>query len=363
MESLVMSPFWQGKSVLVTGHTGFKGSWLSLWLTELGATVHGLAMPPDTSPTLFEQLHLSTAVDHVVGDVRNASLVASRVHDVQPDVVFHLAAQPLVMRSYAQPALTWETNVMGTVHVLEALRSLDKAVAVVIATTDKVYENLESRHAYRETDRLGGRDPYSASKSATELAVASWRSSFFCESFGTRVATARAGNVIGGGDWAEDRIIPDLIRALAADRPVRVRNADAVRPWQHVLEPLSAYLLLAERLHGSNSFELQDAFNFGPSLDGCRTVGDLVVECLRWWPGKWEAASLAGAPHEAELLTLSTEKANSLLGWQPRWSFSEGVAHTISWYRRGDSTAHAVCLRQIEEYSAGIGGGATPEQS
>ncbi len=345
-----MSPFWQGKSVLVTGHTGFKGSWLSLWLTELGATVHGLALPPDTSPSLFDQLHLSTAVDHFVGDVRNASLVASRVHDVQPDVVFHLAAQPLVRRSYAEPMLTWETNVMGTVHVLEALRSLDKSVAVVIATTDKVYENLESRHAYRETDRLGGRDPYSASKSATELAVASWRSSFFSASFGTRVATARAGNVIGGGDWAEDRIIPDLVRALAADRTVRVRNADAVRPWQHVLEPLSGYLLLAEKLHGGDSLSLQDAFNFGPSLDGCRTVGELVVECLLWWPGMWEAAPVAGAPHEAELLTLSTEKANSLLGWQPHWTFSRGVEHTISWYRENGSAARNVCLKQIEEF-------------
>jgi CDP-glucose 4,6-dehydratase len=350
MESLVMSPFWQGKSVLLTGHTGFKGSWLSLWLTELGATVHGLSLPPDTSPSLFEQLHLSTAVDHVVGDVRNASLVASRVRDVQPDVVFHLAAQPLVRRSYAEPALTWETNVMGTVHVLEALRSLDKVSAVVIATTDKVYENLESRHAYRETDRLGGRDPYSASKSATELAVASWRSSFFGEAVGTRVATARAGNVIGGGDWAEDRIIPDLIRALAADRPVRVRNADSVRPWQHVLEPLSGYLLLAEKLHGGNSFELQDAFNFGPNSDSCRTVGELVVECLRCWPGTWEAASVAGAPHEASLLTLSIEKANSLLGWWPRWSFAESVEHTVSWYREANSTARDVCLQQIERY-------------
>lgn len=350
--------FWEGKTVLVTGHTGFKGSWLSLWLTELGAAVHGLALPPDTSPSLFSQLDLARSIDHFPGDIRTATLVASRVHDVQPDVVFHLAAQPLVRRSYDEPALTWETNVMGTVHLLEALRSLDKLCAVVVATTDKVYENREWLHAYRENDRLGGRDPYSASKSATELAVATWRSSFFSESSGIRVATARAGNVIGGGDWAADRIVPDLVRALTAGRRVRVRNPHSIRPWQHVLEPLSGYLMLAENLHGSESPWLQDAFNFGPNHDGCRTVGDLVIECLRWWPGEWEAASTPGAPHEAGLLMLAIEKARSVLGWEPRWTFSEAVENTISWFRHVEASEREACVHQIKAYclcSPGVG--------
>ncbi|MCG3775436.1 MAG: CDP-glucose 4,6-dehydratase [Nitrospira sp.] len=346
-----MSEFWRDKRVLVTGHTGFKGSWLTLWLTQLGATVHGLALQPDTSPSLFNQLELSGSVDHFLGDVRNASLVANRVVDIQPDVVFHLAAQPLVRRSYGEPALTWETNVMGTVHLLDALRSLDKLCAVVVATTDKVYENLEWLHAYRETDRLGGRDPYSSSKSATELAVASWRSSFFEEGSGIRVASARAGNVIGGGDWAEDRILPDLIRALAAGRRILVRNPESIRPWQHVLEPLSGYLLLAEKLHGSNSPLLKDAFNIGPNLDGCRTVGELVTECLHWWPGEWQASSVTGAPHEAGLLTLATEKARYVLGWQPRWSFGEAVKHTMKWYRHEHGAGRDICLQQLRAYS------------
>ena len=349
MESLGMSGFWEGKRVLVTGHTGFKGSWLSLWLTELGATVHGLALPPDTTPALFNQLDLAASVDHFVGDIRNAELVADRVWRVQPDVVFHLAAQPLVRRSYSEPALTWETNVMGTVHVLEALRSLDNLCAVVVVTTDKVYENREWLHAYRETDRLGGHDPYSSSKSAAELAVASWRSSFFTDSSGIRVATARAGNVIGGGDWAADRIVPDLVRALSAGEPVQVRNPGSVRPWQHVLEPLSGYLLLAEKLYLSDSVLLQDAFNFGPGFDGFRSVGDLVTECLRWWPGEWEASGAVGGPHEAGLLALATEKAHSLLGWQPRWSFAEGVKQTMAWYLQIQAGVdqQSMCLLQI----------------
>jgi len=285
-----------------------------------------------------------------VGDIRNASLVADRVHSVQPDAIFHLAAQPLVRHSYSEPALTWDTNVMGTVHLLNALRSLDKLCAVVVATTDKVYENREWPHAYREIDRLGGRDPYSASKAAAELAITSWRSSFLGESSRIRVASARAGNVIGGGDWAENRIVPDLVRALTVGLPVHVRNPSSVRPWQHVLEPLSGYLLLAESLHGSDSSRLQDAFNFGPNPDSFRTVEELVVECLHSWPGQWQALSVAGAPHEAGLLTLATEKARALLGWQPCWSFSDSVKHTVSWYRQQEDSRRETCLRQIAEY-------------
>ncbi|MCG3774014.1 MAG: CDP-glucose 4,6-dehydratase [Nitrospira sp.] len=350
LEDLGMNEFWGGKRVLVTGHTGFKGSWLSLWLTEFGATVHGLALPPATTPALFDQLDLASSVDHFVGDVRNAKLVADRIGRVEPDVIFHLAAQPLVRRSYAEPLQTWETNVMGTVHVLEALRSLDNLCAVVVITTDKVYQNREWLHAYRETDRLGGHDPYSSSKSAAELAVGSWRSSFFTDSSGIRVASARAGNVIGGGDWAADRVVPDLVRALTAGEPVQVRNPGSVRPWQHVLEPLSGYLLLAEHLYLSSSVLLQDAFNFGPGVDGFRSVGDLVAECLRWWPGEWEASGAVGGPHEAGLLALATEKAHSLLGWQPRLSFAEGVKQTISWYALDRSSIRDACLHQIKGY-------------
>ncbi len=344
-----MSGFWEGKRVLITGHTGFKGSWLSLWLTELGAAVHGLALPPDTTPSSFVQLNLASSVGHFVGDIRNSDVVADRLRSVQPDVVFHLAAQPLVRRSYAEPVRTWQTNVMGTVHVLQALRSLDNLCAVVVVTTDKVYDNREWLHAYRETDRLGGHDPYSSSKSAAEMAVASWRSSFFTGSSGVRVASARAGNVIGGGDWAADRIVPDLVRALMAGAPLQVRNPGSVRPWQHVLEPLSGYLSLAEKLYLDDSVLLQDAFNFGPALDGFRTVGELVTECLRWWPGQWEAPPVVSAPHEARLLALATEKARLLLGWQPRWSFVEGVAETMAWYKdfHDGLDVRSRCLMQI----------------
>jgi CDP-glucose 4,6-dehydratase len=325
--------FWAGKRVLLTGHTGFKGSWLALWLSSLGARVSGYALEPDTTPSLFKQLNLLDEIDHCIADIRDLALLRRRVTHVRPDVVFHMAAQPLVRRSYAEPVLTWQTNVMGTAHLLDALRDADHPCAVVIVTTDKVYENREWLHAYRETDRLGGHDPYSSSKAACELAVDSWRNSFFRSGSPVRIATARAGNVIGGGDWAEDRIVPDLARAITAGRPLVVRNADSVRPWQHVLDPLSGYMRLAERLFTSADPQYQSAFNFGPDTSGARTVRDLVDLAFTAWPGALEAPPAGPARHEAQLLTLSNTKAGTVLGWTPTWGFDEAVGATVGWYR------------------------------
>ena len=348
--------FWAGKRVLVTGHTGFKGSWLSLWLTTLGAKVFGYALEPDTEPSLFEQLGLVNDVDHLIADIRDPAAVIARVVVVRPDVVFHMAAQPLVRRSYTDPLLTWQTNVMGTAYLLDSLRSLDGPCAAVIVTTDKVYENRESAHAYLETDRLGGHDPYSSSKAACELAVDSWRRSFFRQDWPVRIATARAGNVIGGGDWAEDRIVPDLARSLAAGQPLVVRNPESVRPWQHVLDPLSGYMRLAEQLYSSGDAQYQSAFNFGPAAAGARPVSDLVRVALAEWPGETASPPPGTPPHEARLLTLESAKARSMLGWAPRWNFRDSVRATVAWYRgvHAGQSARNLSLEDIEAYGGSI---------
>lgn len=344
--------FWKGRSVLVTGHTGFKGSWLTLWLTILGARVAGFAVEPDTTPSLFNQLCLADDIDHVIGDVRDPRAIGERVTMTRPDVVFHMAAQPLVRRSYAEPVATWQTNVMGTVHLLEALRAVQHQCAVVIVTTDKVYENREWEHAYRETDRLGGYDPYSSSKAACELATDSWRKSFFAAGSPVGIASARAGNVIGGGDWAADRIVPDLARALGAGRSVTVRNPEFVRPWQHVLDPLSGYLMLARRLYESDDPSLRSAFNFGPAAEDSRTVGDVVREAFATWPGTATYAAAGPAVHEARLLTLATDKARKILGWKPGYHFQRAVLETMTWYRAcaGGADARAVSTEQLVRY-------------
>jgi CDP-glucose 4,6-dehydratase len=350
VEALGMS-FWSGKRVLVTGHTGFKGAWLSLWLTQLGAHVTGLSLPPDTKPALFDLLGLAKDIDHRTGDIRDADLVKRALAEAAPDVVLHLAAQALVLRGYREPLETWHTNVMGTAHVLEAIRALDKPCVAVLITTDKVYQNNEWEFSYRESDRLGGHDPYSASKAASELVISSWRQSYFGPGSPVRIASARAGNVIGGGDWAENRIIPDLIKAVRDGRPVKLRNPHAVRPWQHVLEPLGGYLLLAQRLAESDRLAYQDSFNFGPAADAERTVGELVKESLQHWPGSVEDVSVPGQLHEASRLALSIERARSRLGWEPLWNFSRTVQETINWYR--DSTTAApreLTLRNIRDY-------------
>ncbi len=348
--------FWAGKRVLVTGHTGFKGSWLSLWLSELGAQVSGLSLEPETHPSLFNQLQLERRLKHHwIADIRDFGAVADAVEASQPQVVLHLAAQPLVRRSYRDPLGTWATNVQGSLHVLEALKVLQHPCAVVMVTTDKVYENQEWDYGYREADRLGGHDPYSASKAAAELAIASWRSSF-CGSAGHQtsslaIATARAGNVIGGGDWSEDRIVPDATRALSAGEPIPVRNPLATRPWQHVLEPLGGYICLSQALL-SDSRPPCEAFNFGPTLASNRPVEELVTAMLSQWPGSWLDQRDLAPPHEANLLHLQIDKAYHRLGWAPCWDFATTVQRTVEWYfrQRQGTSALTCCLADLEAY-------------
>jgi len=349
LESLVMfAKAFRNKTVWLSGHTGFKGAWLAQWLLGLGATVHGFALKPATTPALFNQLGLAKKLRHQIADIRDPAAVRESVKKSQPDFVFHLAAQPLVRLSYEQPVETYDTNVMGTVHVMEALRHLKKPCAAVFVTTDKCYENREWLHGYREEDPLGGHDPYSSSKAAAEIAIAAWRRSFFAH-HPVRLASARAGNVIGGGDWARDRIVPDCIRALQRKNPIAVRNPEATRPWQHVLEPLSGYLWLAARLRQTSPIQLQhaSAFNFGPGHDANRTVADLVVEILKHWPGRWKNTSNPRAVHEARLLQLATDKAHALLGWSPAWNFSQAVESTVQWYRHTETESAPAAIQQL----------------
>ena len=372
------------KRVWLSGQTGFKGSWLTQWLLELGAEVHGYGLEPDTRPALFEQLKLDRQIEHEINDIRNAERVQKSIHSFRPDFIFHLAAQPLVRRSYAIPLETYETNVMGTAHVLEAVRKYvasgkaPRVLPVVVVTTDKVYENLENGRRNRETDRLGGRDPYSSSKAMAEQVVTSYRQSFFQDG-PVRLVSARAGNVIGGGDWAEDRIVPDAIRALGKGKPIPVRNPNSVRPWQHVLDPLSGYLTLAAALRNPTSrireleFRIENpearnsrnprspiphpvyygAYNFGPNRDANRTVGELVEEILKNWEGKWEKLKTSGAPREAGLLQLDNCLARRELGWRPKWGFQKAIAETTGWYQdvhQQKSTEARATLDQIERY-------------
>jgi CDP-glucose 4,6-dehydratase len=322
-----------GKRVLVTGNTGFKGSWLSLWLHDLGADVFGFALPPDGPVSHFEQLGLHRLIDHVDGDVRDLDAVMKAFDRARPDVVIHLAAQPLVRRSYRDPKETFDTNVGGGVNVLEAVRATSSVRALMFATSDKCYRNRETHVGYVETDELGGHDPYSASKAAAELAFASYNDSYFRSRAGFGAASARAGNVIGGGDWAEDRIIPDCIRALANDEVIRIRSPKATRPWQHVLEPLSGYLVLTARLLESPS-AFTGSWNFGPAETSIHTVGDVVEAAItHWGSGRVEVVPQDGELHEAGLLSLNCAKAHTKLDWQPRWDFATTMERTVSWYR------------------------------
>lgn len=352
---------YKDKRVLLTGHSGFKGSWLAHWLLQLGAEVTGYSLPPPTAPALFDQIGLATRMDHIIGDVRDLAALRDVVDHVKPAFVFHLAAQPLVRLSYLQPVETYSTNVMGTVNLLEAVRLTGHNCAVVVVTTDKCYENREWVHSYREEDSMGGYDPYSSSKGAAELVVAAYRRSYF-SSPGCliRVASARAGNVIGGGDWALDRIVPDCIRSLTAGSAIPVRNKVATRPWQHVLEPLGGYLWLGAALAQPALLPerpqtlFQSAFNFGPTLDSNRTVLDLVREIHKHWPGDWNDLSDPNAPHEAKLLNLSIDKAHHLLQWRPIWNFSETVHRTTHWYKEcHDAPQYSLKItnQQIEQYT------------
>jgi CDP-glucose 4,6-dehydratase len=358
MENLDLKTIYSGRKVWISGHTGFKGSWLAEWLLELGAEVSGYSLQPPTRPSLFEQLELAKRLDHHIADINDAIAVRAAIHEFKPDFVFHLAAQPLVRASYRNPVETFSTNVLGTAHVLDALRDASHPCTAVFITTDKCYENRDWVHGYRENDRLGGYDPYSASKAAAELVIDSYRRSFFNQpGSNVRIASARAGNVIGGGDWAEDRIVPDAIRHLIHGKSIPVRNPRATRPWQHVLEPLGGYLSLAAHLSlAKESGELASAFNFGPNVQSNRSVEELVTEIFKSWPGQWEHLPPPGpALHEARLLHLNHDKAYHLLGWEPKWNFATTIKHTVDWYRNVNDGGNAleITRRQIRQFEGG----------
>jgi CDP-glucose 4,6-dehydratase len=359
MSSTLFNGAFAGKKIFVTGHTGFKGSWLCEWLLQLGAEITGYSLPPRTKPALFSQLGLKSRLNHILGDIRDFESLKRVLQKSKPDFVFHLAAQPLVRESYAQPVKTFQTNLMGTVNLLEALRGLQNPCAAVFITTDKCYENRERHRGYGEEDCLGGHDPYSASKATAEIAISAYRRSFF-QNHPVKITSVRAGNVIGGGDWAADRIVPDCIRALQKKSPIPVRNKIATRPWQHVLEPLGGYLWLGAKISGfkTNDGKLCSAFNFGPNREANRTVRELVEEILKHWPGRWIDKSNTRAVHEAKLLHLETTKALRLLKWKPVWNFSETIEQTVIWYRataKSPECAQDFLLGQIFDYCAVAG--------
>ena len=357
-----------GRSVLLTGHTGFKGSWLALWLSELGARVTGYALPPETSPALFHAARVEDVLDrHVLGDIRDRSAVSAAVREAEPDIVLHLAARTVVREGYARPAEHFSVNVDGTTAVLDAVRELDRPCAVVVVTSDKCYANDESGRPFTETDPLGGHDPYSASKAAQELVTQSYRLSFFDPAAGPgadrparRVASGRAGNVIGGGDWTPDGLVADLARARARGEAIVLRSPAAVRPWQHVLEPLSGYLTLADRLAGPDGGTVGPAYNFGPHPADEATVEELVSRVLAAWDPSggaagvgWRSEPVASAAHEASVLRLAVERARDELGWEPRWRLEEALQRTARWYRhieRDASAARDECLTDIRAY-------------
>jgi len=344
--------FWAGKRVFLTGHTGFKGGWLALWLQRMGAQVSALALPPATEPNLFSTARVDQGMDSRFVDLRQAQEVASALRASQPEVVFHLAAQPLVRESYRHPLDTYATNVMGTAHVLDALRDLPSVRVAVMITTDKVYRPLVPPRPYQEGDPLGGHDPYSASKAACELVIASYRDSWLAAQ-GVALASARAGNVIGGGDWSAERLIPDVVRAWQAEQPVVIRAPHATRPWQHVLEPLAGYLVLAQRLWVQP--ELAGAYNFGPESDAEASVQQ-VVELARaaYGAGAFRIEGDAQGWHEADALALDASHTRRVLGVQPRWSLAQAVARTMAWYRALHSGADArtLCLADLEAFTS-----------
>ena len=346
--------FWRGKRVFVTGHTGFKGGWLTLWLTELGAEVHGYALAPPTKPSLFDVTGLQARLGgHTQGDLRDAARLAQAVRQARPDILLHLAAQALVRPSYANPLETLAVNVLGTAHVLEAVRHTSCVRALINVTSDKCYENREWLWPYRENEALGGADPYSASKACAELVGAAYRTAFLADA-GVHVASARAGNVIGGGDWAADRLVPDFLRAIDAERPLSIRSPAAIRPWQHVLEPLAGYLLLAERLFAEDGAAYAEAWNFGPADEDARPVCWVVEYLCSRVPGARWQCDTAHHPHEAHTLKLDSAKARTRLGWRPRWRLEEALKRTLDWHlawRAGADMAE-YSLGQVRAYQA-----------
>lgn len=358
--------FYRDRKVLITGHTGFKGSWFSLWLAKAEAQVFGYSLPPPGNPALFDMLQMKDIVQHQIADIRDFNQLSKTIFRIKPDIIFHFAAQSLVGQSYSSPLETIEVNTLGTANVMEAVRHAGVPAAVVIVTSDKCYRNRDWDFGYRETDELGGDDPYSASKGAAEIMVHSWRTSFFnparIHEHGVRLASVRAGNVIGGGDYAVDRIIPDCIRYLQAGESIVVRNPNHTRPWQHVLEPLSGYLALgAKLLKFPESAEFCEPFNFGPGVDSNRNVRELVEEVIECWgDGSWHHLRNERANRETTLLHVSSDKAFHKLDWQPKWGFKETIANTVEWYKRAASIEDYRQLRQltekqIQKYEDGLG--------
>ena len=351
---------YEGKKVLVTGSTGFKGSWMCQWLLSLGAEVYGYSLEPPTEPAVYDQLNLKSRIDQHIGDINNYEEFKGYIQKVNPDIIFHLAAQALVRDSYSIPLETFQTNVMGTAFLLQAVNELKISTTIIIITSDKAYENKEWLFGYREIDAYGGYDPYSASKGAAEIALSSWKRSFFhpdkFEDHGVKIASVRAGNVIGGGDWAKDRIVPDCIRFLSNGDTIKVRNPYATRPWQHVLEPLGGYLLTGSRLLQADEKEFRkyDTFNFGPQITSNKNVESLVTEIIKnWGSGTWDY-NKDDAMHEASLLNLSIDKAYHLLQWTPAWDFETTLAKTVEWYKTNhERPTEIVDLtnKQIEDYS------------
>jgi CDP-glucose 4,6-dehydratase len=358
VEALVSG--WRDRRVLVTGHTGFKGSWLSLWLHAKGADVTGFALPPPSEPSLFEAARIGELVTHHEGDVRDLTAVRAVVEESRPEVIFHLAAQPLVRLSYQEPVDTYATNVMGTVHLLEAARRASDVRAIVCVTSDKCYENREWVWPYRESDPMGGHDPYSSSKGCAELVASAYRSAFFAQ--GPALATVRAGNVIGGGDWSTDRLIPDLIRAFEAGVAPLIRSPDAVRPWQHVLEALGGYLKIAERLLAGER-QFADAWNFGPADEDTQPVSWIVERMRAAWGGAPQSQADHGPRvHEAGLLRLDCSKARAALGWRPALNLEQALDWIVDWHKAVGSgaDARALTLAQIDDYSAACSQGSVP---
>lgn len=351
MENMEIDYFWKNKRVLITGHTGFKGSWLTCLLIQKGASICGISLNPETNPSMFSEINILDQIDHNIIDINDSKLIKEKVGSFRPEVILHLAAQALVTTSYEDPRDTWLVNVMGTATLLDCLRSYEEKCAVVVITTDKVYRNNEWDFSYRECDTLGGHDPYSASKAACELVVDSFRSSFFNKSY-INLASARAGNVIGGGDWSKNRIIPDMVRSLSDDEgKLSVRNPNSVRPWQHVLDPLHGYLVLAEELWNDNQLACC-SFNFGPYQTDNRSVSEVILESSKYCNIDWESPFSSGGYHEAGILKLSIEKSEAVLGWRPNWSFSDAVRETMSWYSdylEGKNML-AVTMYQIEKF-------------
>jgi CDP-glucose 4,6-dehydratase len=349
------SAFWRGKKVFLTGHTGFKGGWTALVLESFGAKVKGYSLPAPSEPSLFQEAGIEKSLQHQIGDIRDLETLRKSLAEFQPEIVLHMAAQPLVRESYVNPLETFSTNVMGTAHILEAIRTTKSVRSVVIVTTDKCYENREWLWPYREDEAMGGKDPYSSSKGCAELVTSSYRFSFFQNKGdqSTYIATARAGNVVGGGDWAKDRLVPDLIRTFMKGESQRIRSPKAIRPWQHVLEPISGYLLLAEKLFTEGK-KYAEAWNFGPQESDTREVSYVVDQLVKLWgpPAKWE---LDGDehPHEASLLKLDISKAKHLLEWKPKWHIDQCLDLTAGWYKayyKNPKAARALCLEQIHSY-------------